>query len=263
MADRRVTPAASRERSARRGGQQWGGAWCRNRGGCTIFCTPCACAIILSDRADGSSTGVGRVHQRLAQAAGTQFGAQVRSIPAIASPVAAPAPRVWLSRFSRRRQRRCCRGHAPPSFLHAACPTSHTLQPWPKWRTVQRFCRPPAPWASACTIEWASWRQPPIATSCPPGWQVQQGLAAGLGGRRTAQCWHVLPARTLSRIPASASPPHIAAGSLCPLTGMPLSARWVSEADSLLIYRTTKTACLLGSVKGDGFVISRWVRCAR
>lgn len=41
------------------------------------------------------------------------------------------------------------------------------------------------------------------------------------------------------------------------LAGMPLSARWVSEADSLLIYRTTKTACLLGLVKGDGFVISR------
>ncbi|KAL4425871.1 hypothetical protein ABPG75_009887 [Micractinium tetrahymenae] len=41
------------------------------------------------------------------------------------------------------------------------------------------------------------------------------------------------------------------------LAGMPLNARWVSEADSLLIYRATKTALLLGSVKGDGYVISR------
>ncbi|KAL4445749.1 hypothetical protein ABPG77_008948 [Micractinium sp. CCAP 211/92] len=41
------------------------------------------------------------------------------------------------------------------------------------------------------------------------------------------------------------------------LAGMPLNARWVSQADSLLIYRATKTACLLGSVEGDGFIISR------
>lgn len=38
---------------------------------------------------------------------------------------------------------------------------------------------------------------------------------------------------------------------------MPLNARWVSQADSLLIYRATKTALLLGSVKGEGFIISR------
>jgi hypothetical protein len=43
-----------------------------------------------------------------------------------------------------------------------------------------------------------------------------------------------------------------------PLASSPLQPFWLNESDSLLFFRVTKTACIFGLARGEGFIISRW-----
>lgn len=48
-----------------------------------------------------------------------------------------------------------------------------------------------------------------------------------------------------------------------PAAGSPLQPFWLNESDSLLFYRLTKSACIFGLARGEGFLISRWAACLR
>ena len=65
--------------------------------------------------------------------------------------------------------------------------------------------------------------------------------------------------------PCGLLPPRACCIKLLPLppscAGSPLQPFWLNESDSLLFYSLTKSACILGLARGEGFLISR--RAAR
>lgn len=50
------------------------------------------------------------------------------------------------------------------------------------------------------------------------------------------------------------SPPVTAAAAAA---ASPIQPFWINESDSILFYKLTKTACLLGVASGQGFLIAR------